>query len=105
MREKESERITKRIGKAYPDVFRGTQVRSKVVAPNNRRLKVGAYAETYRYHFKQGKKVVHRGITDDLERREREHQQKNPSGHIIQIGRRTSKEAALEWERKGGKGD
>ena len=27
---------------------------------------------TYKYHLKQGRKVIHRGITDDLTRRETE---------------------------------
>ena len=55
---------------------------------------------TYKYHFKVGQKTVHSGITNDLERREKEHQQKWPSGHIKQAGRRTTGEAAREWEEK-----
>ena len=31
--------------------------------------------DTYKYHFKKGNKIVHTGITDDLERREQEHKQ------------------------------
>jgi len=53
---------------------------------------------TYKYHFKVGHKVVHSGITIDLERREREHQREYPTGHIKQVGRRTTKEAARDWE-------
>ena len=60
--------------------------------------------DTLKYHFKVGNQIVHRGITDDLERREIEHQQKWPNGHIKQVGRRTTRDAALEWEREGGKG-
>ena len=56
--------------------------------------------DTYKYHFKVGNKVVHSGITDNLERREQEHQQKWPRGHIIEVGRRTTEEAAREWEKK-----
>lgn len=63
-----------------------------------------ANRDTLKYHFKQGHKIVHRGITDDLERREQEHQQKWPGGHIVQVGRRTTEEAAREWESEGGKG-
>ena len=59
--------------------------------------------ETYKYHLKIGNKIAHRGITNDLDRRETEHQQTWPDGHITQIGRRTTRDAALEWERKGGK--
>ena len=59
--------------------------------------------DTFKYHLKQGQKVVHRGITNDLERREQEHQQENPEASIQQVGRRTTHEAALQWERHGGK--
>ena len=55
---------------------------------------------TYKYHFKVGNKIVHSGITDDLERREQEHNRKWPGGHIVQVGRRTTEEAAREWEEK-----
>ncbi len=54
--------------------------------------------DTYKYHFKIGNKIVHSGITDDLERREQEHQQKWAKGHIKQVGRKTSEDAAREWE-------
>ena len=30
--------------------------------------------DTYKYHFIKDRTVVHRGITNDLERREQEHQ-------------------------------
>ena len=59
--------------------------------------------DTYKYHCWRGGKIVHRGIKDDLVRREREHKQKWPGGHIKQVGRQTTHDAALEWERKGGK--
>lgn len=60
--------------------------------------------DTYKYHFKVGNKIVHRGITKDLERREREHRNSgSSSGHIMQVGHKTTKEAALQWERNGGK--
>jgi len=59
--------------------------------------------DTYMYQFKDGNKVLHRGITNDLDRREGEHKQKWPEGHIKQVGRATTREAALEWERQGGK--
>ena len=57
---------------------------------------------TYKYQFKVGRKVVHGGITDNLERREQEHQQKWSKGHIKQVGRKTTEEAAREWEEKKG---
>ena len=59
--------------------------------------------DTYKYHLKQGKKVVHRGVTNDLERRETEHKERFPDSHLEQVGRRTTREAALKWEREGGK--
>ena len=55
---------------------------------------------TYKYQLKVGNKIVHEGITDDLERREQEHKQKWSKGHIKQVGRRTTEEAAREWEKK-----
>ena len=58
--------------------------------------------DTYKYQFKIGNKIVHGGITNDLERREQEHQQKSPGGHIKQVGRKTTEEAARDWEKKKG---
>ena len=60
--------------------------------------------DTYKYHLKNGRRIVHRGITNDLSRREQEHQSECPGTRIRQVGRRTTREAALEWERNGGKG-
>ena len=59
--------------------------------------------DTYKYQFKVGNKTVHRGVTNDLGRRELEHTERWPDGHITQIGRRTTRERALAWEREGGK--
>jgi hypothetical protein len=59
---------------------------------------------TAKYHLIEARKVVHRGITDrPLEDREFEHQKEYPKSPIKQIGRRTTREKALEWERNGGK--
>jgi len=53
----------------------------------------------YKYDFKLGNKIRHSGITSrDLEVREKEHQQRWPSGHIVQVGRATTEEAARQWE-------
>ena len=62
-----------------------------------------AERDTHKYHVKQGHKTVYRGITYDLERREAEHQKDFPGSEIKQVGRRTTREAALKWEREGGK--
>lgn len=56
--------------------------------------------DIYKYHFKVGRRIVHSGITDDLERRDREHRQKWPKGHTVQVGRRTTEEAARKWEKE-----
>jgi predicted GIY-YIG superfamily endonuclease len=52
----------------------------------------------YKYDFKRGNKIVHGGITRDLEQREQQHQQRWSNGHIVQVGRATTHDAALEWE-------
>ena len=59
--------------------------------------------DTYKYQLKLGRKVILRSITSDLERREAEHQNEFPGSRIKQIGRKTTREAALRWERRGGK--
>ncbi len=56
----------------------------------------------YKYQYKIGNKIVHGGITKDLERREQEHQQKWPNGHIKQVGRKTTEDAARKWEEEKG---
>jgi hypothetical protein len=54
--------------------------------------------DTYKYVFKVGNKIVHGGITNDLDRRAKEYKQSWPKGHIVQVGRRTTEEAARKWE-------
>ena len=58
---------------------------------------------TYKYHLKKGRRVLRRGITDDIMRREAEHQRDYPGCRIQQVGRRTTRAAALKWQREGGK--
>ena len=60
--------------------------------------------DTFKYHFKVGNKIVHRGVTNDLDRREGEHRERWPNGKITQVGRKTTRPAALDWERDGAKG-
>lgn len=61
----------------------------------------------YRYHFKRGNKILHTGITNNLERKEFELQQEYGEGtHIKQVGLRTTVESAFHWkeeQRKRGK--
>ena len=59
--------------------------------------------DTHKYHLKEGKQVVHRGITYDLERREAQHQEQFPGSRIQQVGRKVTRDAGLKWEREGGK--
>ncbi len=59
---------------------------------------MGERRNTYKYHFKIANRIVHSGITNDLERREQEHQQKWAGGHIKQVGRKTTEDAARNWE-------
>ena len=59
--------------------------------------------DTYKYLFKRGNRILHGGITNDLDRREQEHQRTtDPKGHIRQVGRRTTEDAGRDWERKKG---
>ncbi|MCZ6860547.1 MAG: GIY-YIG nuclease family protein [Alphaproteobacteria bacterium] len=57
---------------------------------------------TYKYQVRVGRKIVHGGITNDLERREQEHQQEWPKAKLSQVGRRTTEKAAREWEKDKG---
>ncbi|MDD9980713.1 MAG: hypothetical protein OXU81_05055 [Gammaproteobacteria bacterium] len=60
---------------------------------------MGATRDTFKYHFKRGNKILHTGITNDLDRREREHQRDIDSGgHISQVGHRTTLDGAKAWE-------
>ena len=56
----------------------------------------------YKYHFKLGNKIVHTGITSDIDRRQAEHRREpgNERGHIFQVGRRTTRDAARRWEQE-----
>ena len=55
---------------------------------------------TYRYKFVVNGGVVLYGFTTDINRREREHQRRWPSGQIEQVGAPTSHKKAWDWERK-----
>ncbi len=56
--------------------------------------------DTYKYHFKRNRRIVHTGITNDLERRETEHRNDFGSGDIEKVGHATTRDAALKWERE-----
>lgn len=59
-----------------------------------------AERDTYKYHLKKGKEILRSGITNDLERREKEHQREyGDNAHIEKVGRISTKEGAKEWEK------
>lgn len=58
--------------------------------------------DTYKYRIWHKGRVVHHGITNDLERREREHQQRWPGSRIDQVGHRTTRSGAEKWEKERG---
>ena len=58
---------------------------------------------TAKYHLIRDRKVVHRGITNALDRRDGEDQAEFPASTIKQIGNKVTRESALAWERNGGK--
>ncbi len=61
---------------------------------------MGARRDTYKYQFiGPNDRIKHSGITNDLGRRESELRRQYGSGHIQQVGRRTTRAAAKEWER------
>ena len=76
----------------------------KLTAPPGRTILspmvAASHKATFRYRFLVGSRVVHRGITTDLKRREREHQRRWPGGRIEPIGEPTSHAEAWDWERQ-----
>ena len=57
--------------------------------------------DTYKYHLKQGNEIIRSGITNNLDRREKEHQRNyGKDVHVQQVGNRTTREGAREWEKK-----
>lgn len=57
--------------------------------------------DTYKYHLKQGDKIIRSGITNDLHRREKELKRDyGKDVHVHQVGKRTTREDAREWEKK-----
>ena len=60
---------------------------------------MGTSRNTNKYHFKRGNRILHTGITNDLKRREQEHQRDiDAKGHIFKVGRRTTLSGAKDWE-------
>jgi hypothetical protein len=63
---------------------------------------MGATRDTYKYLVKIGNKVMDGGITNDLERREKERQREYPGCHLYKVGIRTTEAGARRWEKKHG---
>ena len=63
---------------------------------------MGKPRDTYKYPVKKGNKVLDGGITNNLERREKERQQEYPGSHLYKVGHRTTEEGAREWEKEEG---
>ena len=56
--------------------------------------------DTFKYQYKDSRgRIKHSGITNDLDRREGELKRQYGAGRISQVGRRTTREAARDWER------
>ena len=55
--------------------------------------------DTYKYRIKDGNRIIYYGTTNDLERREREHQSEGMNfTKMEKIGNITTSEAAGAWE-------
>lgn len=64
-----------------------------------------AFRNTYKYHLKRGNKIIRSGITNDLDRREDEHQREfGEDVHVKKVGRATTREAAQDWENEQKRG-
>ena len=55
--------------------------------------------DTYKYHLKDGNTILRSGITNDLERREKEHQREHgPHVHLYKVGNASTRDGAKKWE-------
>ena len=94
----------------YPPYKRGQLSKAKIERAVEKVLKargvpIEPKRDTYKYHLKQGDKIIRSGITNDLDRREKEHQRNyGKDVHVQQVGRRTTREDAREWEKKKRRG-
>ena len=59
----------------------------------------------FRYHFKLGDKIVHTGVTYDIDRSEAEHRSEPGmrKGYAKQVGLRTTYDIAFAWLREQAK--
>ena len=62
---------------------------------------MGKTRGTTKYRVVKNRKTVHVGITNNPERREKEHQREHGvNARLVKEGRRTTREGALRWERE-----
>ena len=54
---------------------------------------------TYNYTFRVGRKVSHRGTTNNPKRRQQEHRRVRPGGKLTVDGRAKTRTGALRFER------
>lgn len=56
--------------------------------------------DTYKYHLKRGNAIIRSGVTNDLERREKEHQREfGKDVHVSKVGNASTRDGARDWER------
>ena len=58
-----------------------------------------ARRNTYNYTFRVGRKVSHRGITNNPKRRQQQHRRMRPTGKLTVNGRAKTRAGALRVER------
>ena len=58
-----------------------------------------ARRNTYNYTFRVGRKISHRGITNNPRRRQQEHRRVRPNGKLTINGRAKTRTGALRCER------
>ena len=64
---------------------------------------MGQSRDWYTYYFKKGNNILHGGRTQDLERRESEHQANiDSNGHIFKVGIAKTEKGAKDWEDEHG---
>ena len=56
--------------------------------------------DTYNYTYRVGRRVSHRGITNNPARREREHQRARPGGRLTVDGRAKTRASARRSENR-----
>lgn len=59
--------------------------------------------DTHNYTYRVGRRVSHRGITNDPSRREREHRRARPGGRLTVDGRAKTRRGAMGVERRQSK--